>query len=345
MTNQNNISAKETNPAQPDLSLDSLLAPSPHFLLKNMVRIRRLEERCAELYTQEKIRGFLHLYIGEEAVATGVLSLVRPLDNVMATYREHGHALLKGIPARNIMAEMLGRVDGCCRGRGGSMHLFSQEHRFFGGQAIVGAGLPQAAGLALAAKSLSEDRLTFCFFGDGAVAEGTFHETMNLAALWKLPILFCCENNLYAMGTALSRHQSQTDLVKKAASYNITALSVDGMDPHAVQAATKIAIDEIREFGGPIFIEFKTYRFRAHSMFDPELYRTKEEVQLWKQKCPIEHLKKSLFSQGLLSNDEFKKMEDAALAEVEDAVAFAERAPIEKIEEVTTFVYAPGGQL
>ncbi len=200
------------------------------FLLKTMLRIRRMEELCAELYTQEKIRGFLHLYIGEEAVASGVMAHVRRQDNVIATYREHGHALLKGIPASAIMAEMFGKLDGCSRGRGGSMHLFSREHRFFGGNAIVGGGIPQAVGLALAAKQLGEDRLTFCFFGEGAMAEGVFHESANLAALWRLPVVFCCENNRYAMGTALARSESQTSMAAKARAYNIEALEVDGMD-------------------------------------------------------------------------------------------------------------------
>jgi pyruvate dehydrogenase E1 component alpha subunit len=206
-------------------------------LLRQMLRIRRFEERCAQLYQQEKIRGFLHLYIGEEAVATGVMEALLPEDGVVATYREHGHALARGMDPRVVMAEMLGKIEGCSRGRGGSMHLFDSSTRFYGGNAIVGGGLPLALGLALADKLNSRPRVTVVFFGEGAVAEGEFHESMNLAALWGLPVLFCCENNLYAMGTALERSESQTQLTLKAASYQMPAWQVDGMDVKAVEEA------------------------------------------------------------------------------------------------------------
>ncbi|MEY4615829.1 MAG: pyruvate dehydrogenase (acetyl-transferring) component subunit alpha [Pseudomonadota bacterium] len=312
-------------------------------LFKNMLRIRRLEELCAELYTQEKIRGFLHLYIGEEAVATGVLSQARAKDNVIATYREHGHALLKGLSARSILAEMFGKRTGCCRGRGGSMHLFSKEHRFFGGQAIVGAGLPHAVGLALASEWLGEDRITFCFFGDGAVAEGQFHESLNLAALWKLPVLFCCENNFYGMGTAIERAQSQTNLVEKAKSYKIQGLSVDGMDVDAVVNGTRQALFWMQENKGPFFLELKTYRFRAHSMFDPDLYRSKEEVLQWKQRCPIEQKKKTLRQKGLLNNEKLLAIEKGIQDELSDAKTFAEASPFESPEDLYQFVYAGDG--
>ena len=243
------------------------------FLLREMLRIRRFEEKCAELYSAEKIRGFLHLYIGEEAVAVGVMQALAPEDAVVATYREHGHALARGVPANVLMAEMFGKVEGCSRGRGGSMHLFDVPRRFYGGNAIVGGGLPLAVGLALADRMQGRARVTACFFGDGAAAEGVFHESMNLAALWKLPVLFLCENNLYAMGTALHRAQAETDLALRAASYGLTSWPVDGMDVLAVEKASRRAVDRIRNGGGPCFLELRTYRFRAHSMYDPDRYR------------------------------------------------------------------------
>ncbi len=308
-------------------------------LLHNMMRIRRMEEVCAELYTQEKIRGFLHLYIGEEAVAAGVLSLMRPQDNVMATYREHGHALLKGVSANQIIAEMFGKAEGCSHGRGGSMHLFSTENRFFGGNAIVASGIPQAAGLALAAKRLKEDRNTVCFFGEGAMAEGAFHETMNMAELWKIPLLFCCENNLYAMGTALKRSQSQIDLVKKANAYNVTSDSVDGMNVIEVIEKTKIALDFIQREQRPYFLEFRTYRFRPHSMFDPELYRHKEEVLKWKEKCPIQSFKELLQKQKLISEVQIQELTQKVEKEIQEAITFAEQGTLEPVEDLEKHVY------
>jgi pyruvate dehydrogenase E1 component alpha subunit len=308
-------------------------------LFHNMLRVRRMEELCAELYTQEKIRGFLHLYIGEEAVVTGVMSLLRPEDNVMATYREHGHALLKGVSAKLIMAEMYGKVEGCSKGRGGSMHLISAANRFFGGNAIVAAGIPQAAGLALAAKRLKEDRQTICFFGEGAVAEGAFHETMNMAALWKIPILFCCENNLYAMGTALSRSQSQQEIAKKAEIYNISAQVVDGMNIFDVMEKTQVALEFVKREQKPYFLEFKTYRFRPHSMFDPELYRKKEEVQEWKERCPVEFLKKHLIAHDSLAMDVFNKIEREVEQEMQEAISFAENGTLEPVENLEKNIY------
>ncbi len=308
-------------------------------LLKNMLRLRHMEELCAELYTQEKIRGFLHLYIGQEAVACGVLEHARQQDNVVATYREHGHALLKGITAKAIMAEMFGKKDGCSRGRGGSMHLYSAEQRFFGGNAIVASGLPHAAGLALAAKILKEDRISICFFGDGAMAEGEFHETMNLAALWKLPILFCCENNLYAMGTALNRYQSETNLVKKAASYNIPGITVDGMNVQEVYNKSKELFAFIKAEKGPFFVEFKTYRFRPHSMFDPDLYRSKQEISEWKVRCPIENFKKELFDKKILDLNMLKNIQQEIEIEFSEAVKFAEASEYEPIQDLEKDVY------
>ncbi len=242
-------------------------------LLHQMIRIRRFEEKSAELYSATKIRGFLHLYNGEEAIAVGIMEALGPQDAVMATYREHGHALARGLSADSIMAEMYGKQEGCSRGRGGSMHLFDAKTRFYGGNAIVGGHLPLAVGLALADKMQGKQNVTCCFFGEGAVAEGEFHESLNLAALWHLPVLFVCENNLYAMGTALSLSESVTDLTKKASSYHVTTAAVDGMDVLAVEKTAKKAVAAIRAGEGPHFLECRTFRFRAHSMFDAELYR------------------------------------------------------------------------
>lgn len=312
-------------------------------LLSDMLRIRRLEERAAELYGQQKIRGFLHLYIGEEAVAAGALRALQPDDNVVTTYREHGHALLHGLKMDAIMAEMFGKQGGCSRGRGGSMHLFDRSRRFFGGQAIVGGGLPLATGLALADKLLKRPALTACFFGEGAVAEGAFHEAMNLAALWQLPVLFCCENNFYAMGTALVRSESQTDLCLKAASYGITATPVDGMNIVAVYQAVQQAAQQVRAGAGPVFVELQTYRFRAHSMFDPDLYRAKQEIEAWKTRGPIHTYSARLKAQGSLSEDEFLTLDVAAQAEVEAAVAFAEASNWEPVQDLLRDVHTAAG--
>ena len=309
--------------------------------LRQMVRIRRFEEKCAELYSAGKIRGFLHLYIGEEAVAAGVMPALTEDDAVVATYREHGHALARGVPAGRIMAEMFGRQEGCSKGRGGSMHLFDISRRFYGGNAIVGGGLPIAAGLALADKLRGRNRVTACFFGEGAIAEGEFHETLNLAALWKLPVLFLCENNLYAMGTALWRSESDTDLCTKAASYNLAAVSVDGMDVEAVDSAVREATETIRRLGVPYFLELRTYRFRAHSMFDPELYRDKAEVEKWRKECPIRKLTDRLTARGELDAAALQAIEAEVAREIEQAIAFAEAGTLESVEELERDVYAP----
>ncbi|AKU10920.1 pyruvate dehydrogenase E1 component (alpha subunit) oxidoreductase protein [Azoarcus sp. CIB] len=311
-------------------------------LLADMLRIRRMEEKCAELYGAQKIRGFLHLYIGEEACATGGMHALDADDNVVATYREHGHALLRGVPMDAIMAEMFGKAAGCSRGRGGSMHLFDVARRFYGGNAIVGGGLPLAVGLALADRMLGIRRVTACFFGEGAVAEGAFHEGMNLAALWRLPVLFLCENNLYAMGTALDRSESQTELCVKAASYKVPTLKADGMDVRAVHEATCRAAQQVREEGGPFFVEFRTFRFRAHSMFDPELYRGKAEVEEWKKRGPIHSFSAQLKAAGELTEDGFLELDAEAEAEVAAAVAFAEAAPWEPVEDLLRDVTTPG---
>ena len=310
-------------------------------LLYEMLRIRRFEEKSVELYSAGKIRGFLHLYIGEEAVAVGAMQALTPDDAIVATYREHGHSLVRGTPAGPLMAELYGKANGCSRGRGGSMHFFDAARRFYGGLAIVGGGLPVAVGLALADKLQGRSRVTACFFGDGAVAEGEFHESLNLAALWKLPVLFLCENNLYAMGTALARHQAQTDITLKARGDGVPGEAVDGMDVLAVEEATRQAAASVRGGDGPYLLEFRTYRFRAHSMYDPELYRTKDEVEQWKQRDPIVTYEARLRQWGLLTDAEKARIEAAVDAEIVEAVAFAKAGPWEPVEDLARDVYTP----
>lgn len=309
-------------------------------LLRDMIRIRRLEEKSAELYAKQKIRGFLHLYIGEEAVAVGAMRALREEDNIVATYREHGHALMRGVSAGAIMAEMYGKMNGCSRGRGGSMHLFCAERRFYGGHAIVGGGFPIAVGLALADQMRGDARVTACFFGDGATDEGEFHESLNLAALWKLPVLFLCENNRYAMGTALERHVSDRDIVNNPPAYGIPSDSVDGMDVVAVERAVHNAAETVRETGEPRFLELRTYRFRAHSMYDAELYRTKEEVEEHKKEDPIATFQARAMEDGLVTAEDVERIEEEAAQEIAEAVDFAEAGEWEPIEEIARDTYA-----
>ncbi len=309
-------------------------------LLRQMIRIRRFEERCVRLYSAEKIRGFLHLYVGEEAVAAGLLREIGPEDAVVSTYREHGHALARGIPMAALMAEMFGRASGCSGGRGGSMHLFDAGRRFFGGNAIVGGGLPLAVGLALADALRDRPVVTVCLFGDGAAAEGEFHECLNLAALWRLPILFACENNRFAMGTALHREHAVTDLALRAATYGLMSWPVDGMDAEAVAAATRRAVESIRGGGGPCFLELRTYRFRAHSLYDADRYRDKAEIERWKARDPIPRLSAELRASGDLSEQGLSALEAAVDAELDDAIAAAESGPLEPVADLTRHVYA-----
>lgn len=310
-------------------------------LLRQMLRIRRFEEKCAELYSATKIRGFLHLYIGEEAIAPGVIRHLRPEDAIVATYREHGHALARGIPMTRLMAEMYGKATGVSGGRGGSMHIFDAGTNFYGGNAIVGGGLPLAVGIALADHMNDRETVTACFFGEGAVAEGEFHESANLADLWNLPVVFCCENNLYAMGTALDRSQSRTDLAVRAGSYSMPSESVDGMDVLAVSEAAKRAIDSARSGNGPYFLEFRTYRFRAHSMYDPELYRDRAEVEEWRaQHDPIDAFVKLLREAGELDDDLLAGIEAGIAREIDEAIAYAEGSPWEPVETLEQYVYA-----
>ncbi len=309
-------------------------------LLKGMIRIRRFEDKCAECYSQQKIRGFLHLYDGEEAIASGIIPLLTHQDRVVATYREHGHALARGIPMGDVLAEMYGKAEGCAGGRGGSMHLFSREHLFYGGNAIVGGGLPMAVGLALADRMMQSDAVTSCFFGEGAVAEGEFHESLNLAALWNLPVLFVCENNGYAMGSALALTESQIDIAAKARCYEIESEAVDGMDVVAVEGAARRALKFIADTGKPYFLECRTYRFRAHSMFDAQLYRSKGEIEEWRQKGPILRFQNWLNESGLLHSDEVSKIIVEVDEEIAEAVDFAEAGTYEPEETLTRFVTA-----
>ena len=309
-----------------------------HRLYRQMLRIRQFEARCVELYQAQKIRGFLHLYDGEEAVAVGVMGTLEPRDAVVATYREHGQALARGVPMNAVMAEMLGKAEGCSRGRGGSMHLFDAERRFFGGNAIVGGGLPLAVGIALADQRLRPGAITACFFGEGAVTEGAFHESMNLAAIWKLPVLFVCENNLYAMGVPLADAESETEVFRKAQAYRMPAAQVDGMDPVQVEAAAHRAVEHVRAGQGPYFLECRTYRFRAHSMFDAQAYRTRDEVQAWRERDPIESLQAWMPANHLATAQDIQAIQAGVVAEIDAAVAFAEAATLEPVADLERFV-------
>lgn len=309
-----------------------------HALYRQMLRIRRFEAKCVQLYQSQQIRGFLHLYDGEEAVAVGVMAGLQPRDAVVATYREHGQALARGVPMDRLLAEMLGKQEGCCRGRGGSMHVFDAERRFFGGNAIVGGGLPLAAGIALADRRLRPGAVTACFFGEGAVTEGAFHETMNLARIWKLPVLFVCENNLYAMGMPLADAEAETEIFRKAQAYRIPAVAVDGMDPVEVEAVAARALEQVRAGEGPFFLECRTYRFRAHSMFDAQAYRSREEVDAWRKRDPLERLAAWMRANHMLTESEEAAIAASVQEELAAAVRFAEAGTLEPVADLDRFV-------
>ncbi len=266
------------------------------------------------------------------------MGTLEPRDAVVATYREHGQALARGVPMNAVMAEMLGKAEGCSRGRGGSMHLFDAERRFFGGNAIVGGGLPLAVGIALADQRLRPGAITACFFGEGAVTEGAFHESMNLAAIWKLPVLFVCENNLYAMGVPLADAESETEVFRKAQAYRMPAAQVDGMDPVQVEAAAHRAVEHVRAGQGPYFLECRTYRFRAHSMFDAQAYRTRDEVQAWRERDPIESLQAWMQANHLATAQDIQAIQAGVVAEIDAAVAFAEAETLEPVADLERFV-------
>jgi pyruvate dehydrogenase E1 component alpha subunit len=311
-------------------------------LLEQMLLIRRFEEKAAEMYALGKIGGFLHLYIGQEAVAVGAISTLRPDDYVIAGYREHGHALAKGADPRRVMAELFGRQDGVSKGKGGSMHMFDKAINFLGGHAIVGGYLPIAAGVGFAIRYEERDRVILCFFGDGSVPQGEFHESLNLAALWKLPVVFICENNRYAMGTAIQRALAQTDISRYAQSYAMPGEACDGMDVRAVRDCVGRAVARARESKTPTLVEARTYRFRGHSMRDPAaaVYRTKDEVEEEKQRDPIVRFRERLLEERALDEAGWQALAERVEARVGDAVAFADASPEPPAEWLTQDVYA-----
>lgn len=325
---------------QTDTILNSKIIKKELLLLYQMMLIRRLEEKAAEQYSKAKIRGFLHLYIGEEAVAVGIIQALNEEDNILSTYREHGHALARGIDADFIMAEMYGKQEGCSHGRGGSMHLFDASKRFYGGNAIVASHLPLAVGMALASKKQKKTNITCCFFGEGAAAEGEFHEAMNLAALWQVPVLFVCENNLYAMGTAIRFTHSMMEIEKKGAGYGIESSAVNGMNLLEVTASANAAVEKVRSTGKPYLLVCNTYRFRAHSMFDAELYRDKKEVEEWKKHDPIPQFQEFLLQEKLITENEITEFESKIENKIQKAVDFAEAGTWEPLEQLTRHVYS-----
>ncbi len=303
-----------------------------------MQLMRRFEERAGQLYGMQKIKGFCHLYIGQEAVVAGAMSALKPEDAMITAYRDHAHALGKGISAREVMAELFGKITGCSKGKGGSMHMFSKEHRFFGGHGIVGAQIPLGAGIAFAEKYNNTGHLCVCYFGDGAVRQGALHEAFNMAMLWELPVIFIVENNAYAMGTSVERTSNVTELYKIGASYDMPSYPVDGMNVEAVHEAMVSAAKHARE-KGPVYLEMKTYRFRGHSMSDPAKYRSKEEVENYKSQDPVEIVKQTLLQLGMASEEEIEKINEEIHLEVEDSVTFAEESPYPDPSELFKDVY------
>jgi pyruvate dehydrogenase E1 component alpha subunit len=314
-------------------------------LLRTMATIRRFEEEAGRQYQKAKAGGFLHLAIGEEATIVGTTSVMRPDDYLIGTYRTHGHAIARGVDPKRVMAELFGRVDGTSGGRGGSMHIFDLEHRFMGGYGIVGGTLPLAAGLALSSDYKGEDTVTVCMFGDGASNTGNFGETMNLSALWKLPVVFLVENNLYGMGTSLERHSAVTDLSKKAEGYGVPGVRVDGMDVLAVREVVAEHIRLAREEHKPTLVEAFTYRYRGHSAADPEVYREKAEVEEWQQKDPVETFATRLIEEGVMSPDEVEEIREEAERTVMEAVEFADASPEPELDSLYDHLYVVGEQV
>ncbi|HKG16344.1 MAG TPA: pyruvate dehydrogenase (acetyl-transferring) E1 component subunit alpha [Solirubrobacteraceae bacterium] len=313
--------------------------------LRTMMLIRRFEERAGEMYAKAKIGGFLHLAIGEEATIVGGCRALRDDDYLISTYRSHGHALVRGTPPGAVMAELFGREGGCCRGRGGSMHMFDLQRRFMGGYGIVGGNLPLGAGIALACDYRETDRATLCVFGDGAVNQGTFGETANLAALWQLPIVFMVTNNQFGMGTALERHSAVTDLMRRGEGFGIPGVRCDGMDVAETYETVSEALRAAREERRPTLVEAITYRFRGHSMADPEEYRTKEQVEEWRRRDPIEVFGSRLVEAGVLEEDERSRLDREATEEVDRAVEFADASPFPAPESLYDDVYVLGDQV
>ena len=307
---------------------------------KNMLLIRRFEEQCGRLYMEQKIKGFLHLYIGEEAIATGAISGLRDDDYIITHYRDHGHALARGLDVGAVMAELMGKATGCSGGKGGSMHLFDVSKGFMGGHAIVGAHLPIAVGLAFAIKQQKRDSVVLCFFGDGAVNQGEFHEAMNLSSVWNLPVLFVLENNLYGMGSHVSRtHAAGSDMYKIAESYNMGTLQVDGMDVIEVRHHVDKALEHLRKGEGPLFLEAKTYRFRGHSMADPSAYRESSEVVQWQEKDPIDNLAKLAIQYDIFKESDLEKIDKEIQETVDDASAFADQSDEPDMADLHNNIY------
>ncbi|HEY2142236.1 MAG TPA: pyruvate dehydrogenase (acetyl-transferring) E1 component subunit alpha [Solirubrobacteraceae bacterium] len=307
--------------------------------LQRMMLIRRFEERAGEMYARAKVGGFLHLSIGEEATIVGSARALRDSDYLISTYRSHGHALVRGTPPENVMAELFGRVDGCCRGRGGSMHMFDAKRRFMGGYGIVGGNLPIGAGIALASDYRGSEEVTLCTFGDGASNQGTFGETLNLAALWQLPVVFMVTNNQFGMGTSLRRHSAVTDLQRKGESLGVPGMRCDGMDVLDTHTVVGEAVERVREDRRPVLVEAITYRFRGHSMADPEQYRTKEEVAQWRARDPIPAFGDLLLQESAIEESERERMDREATERVDAAVAFAEASPFPAPESLYDDVY------
>jgi pyruvate dehydrogenase E1 component alpha subunit len=304
-----------------------------------MLLMRRFEEKAGQLYGQQKIRGFCHLYIGQEAVLAGAMSVIKPEDSMITAYRDHAHALAKGVSSNAIMAELYGKATGCSKGKGGSMHMFSKEHHFYGGHGIVGGQVPLGAGIAFAEKYKKTGFVNIAYMGDGAVRQGSLTETFNMAALWKLPVIFVCENNGYAMGTSVARTTADTDIYKIGLPYGIPSSPVDGMDPAAVHKAMDEAVQRARNGEGPTFLEMRTYRYKGHSMSDPQKYRTKEELESYKAKDPIELVRHTMLSEGYADEKWFEDIEAKVKAEVDEAVKFSEESPWPEASELYTDVY------
>lgn len=305
-----------------------------------MLLLRKFEEKAGQLYGMQKIRGFCHLYIGQEAVAAGMMSALRPDDNLITAYRDHGLAIAKGMSARECMAELYGKATGCTKGKGGSMHFFSKEKRFFGGHGIVGGQIGLGAGIAFAEQYQNTDRATICMFGDGAARQGLLHETFNMAVLWQLPVVFICENNYYAMGTSVERTSKMTDIYPLADAYGMPGDSVDGMSCEEVHKAIERAVRRAREGGGPTFLEIKTYRYRGHSMSDPAKYRTKEELEEYKEKDPINQVLKVILDNGFATEEQIEQINEKVKMEVDDSVQFAEESPWPDDSELYKDIYA-----
>jgi pyruvate dehydrogenase E1 component alpha subunit len=326
------------NSAQPSLPP----AEQAREWLERMTLIRRFEERAGEMYARAKVGGFLHLSIGEEATIVGAARALKDTDYLISTYRSHGHALVRGTPADNVMAELFGKVDGCCHGRGGSMHMFDLSRRFMGGYGIVGGNLPIAAGIGLASDYSGHDEVTLCTFGDGASNQGTFGETLNLAALWKLPVVFMVTNNQFGMGTSLKRHSAVTDLQRKGESLGVPGMRCDGMDVLDTHRVVSEAVEQVRETHRPVLIEAITYRFRGHSMADPERYRSREEVAAWRERDPLPVFGSQLKEAGIVTDEQIAEIDSEAMATVDAAVEFAEASPFPEPESLYDDIYVLG---